>query len=180
MTGEVVVLTWPVDEVRRDELARRQVPRLLLIPSDVSPPSDPDPLEDWARPSADPIEIHSRMTVLNERARRSSSEPPMVDESGLLRWHGKWVALGPIEARLATRLALHFGDVVPRDELEAAGWERMSTHRVLDVQIVRLRRHLRTLELLIHNIRGQGYVLEAADRPGSHRAAAPNLNGRDD
>jgi len=165
--SEVVVLTWPDEEQRRIQLREAHVPRLLIVSPEVTPPRDTDYLEDWARTTADAIEIHSRLSALADRARVSQMAPPTVDESGIIRFGEAWVSLGPIEARLAQALSLQFGELVPRQDLIQAGWTGQAPRRALDLQVLRLRRHLAPLQLSIHNVRGHGYVLSAAGHDAS-------------
>ena len=165
LVSDVVVLTWPEDAARRTQLREAHVPRLLIVGPQETPPRDLDDLEDWARSTADAIEVHSRLAALADKARDNNLAPPKVDESGIIRFGGSWVSLGPIEARLAELLTQRFGQVVPRQELMAAGWTGQAPRRALDLQVLRLRRHLAPLQLLIHNIRGHGYVLTAGANP---------------
>ncbi len=46
---DVVLLRWPLERVRRDELARADRPRLLLVEAGAAPPVVDSPLEDWIR-----------------------------------------------------------------------------------------------------------------------------------
>jgi Transcriptional regulatory protein, C terminal len=165
--SEVVVLTWPDEEKKRIALREAHVPRLLIVPPEATPPRDTDYLEDWARTTADAIEIHSRLSALADRARITQMTPPVVDESGIIHFGEAWVSLGPIEAKLAQALSLHFGELVPRRDLIEAGWTGQAPRRALDLQVLRLRRHLAPLKLSIHNIRGHGYVLSATSHDPS-------------
>jgi hypothetical protein len=160
--SEVVVLTWPDEEQKRIQLREANVPRLLIVSPEATPPRDTDYLEDWARTTADAIEIHSRLSALADRARSTQMVPPTVDESGIIRFGDAWVSLGPIEAKLAQALSRRFGELVPRKDLVEAGWTGQAPRRALDLQVLRLRRHLAPLQLTIHNVRGHGYVLSAA------------------
>ncbi|MCU1345177.1 MAG: helix-turn-helix protein [Acidimicrobiia bacterium] len=165
--SEVVVLTWPDEEAKRIQLREAHMPRLLIVPPEVTPPRDTDFLEDWARTTADAIEIHSRLSALADRARITQMVPPTVDESGIIRFAEGWVSLGPIEAKLAQALSSHFGQLVARRDLIAAGWTGQAPRRALDLQVLRLRRHLAPLQLTIHNVRGHGYVLSASGHDSS-------------
>jgi hypothetical protein len=160
--SEVVVLTWPDEEQKRQQLRDAHVPRLLIVPPDATPPRETDYLEDWARTTADAIEIHSRLSALAARARVTQLSPPTVDESGIIHFGDSWISLGPIEAKLAQALSHKFGELVPRQALIEAGWTGQAPRRALDLQVLRLRRHLAPLHLMIHNVRGHGYVLSAS------------------
>jgi DNA-binding response OmpR family regulator len=90
---------------------------------------------------------------------------PEIDEFGLVRYRGGWVAVSPLlEAALRPLLA-ELGCVVPRARLEDILWPDHDEHpRKLDTLMYRLRRRLRPLGLTIHTIRTQGFLLEAAGR----------------
>ena len=47
---------------------------------------------------------------------------PVLDDFGVLRLNGSWVALPPLEARLAEALLERLGAVTSRDLLIRAGW----------------------------------------------------------
>jgi DNA-binding response OmpR family regulator len=86
-----------------------------------------------------------------------------VDEYDVLRNDDRWVALGPVEAKLARELANKPGQVVSRAELEAAAWgEAPVRPNTVDRQMHRLRTHLVAVGLALHTIRGHGYMLEIA------------------
>jgi two-component system response regulator TctD len=85
-----------------------------------------------------------------------------IDEHDVLRHESRWVALGPVEARLARALTSHPGEVVTRAQLEAAAWGDAPVRpNTVDRQMHRLRTHLLGVGLMLHTIRGHGYLLEA-------------------
>lgn len=89
-------------------------------------------------------------------------DAPTIDEFDIVRWDGRWIALGPIEARVARPLLANMGDVVPRQQLEAAAWPEQAVRpNTTDRQVHRLRTHLAVLGLTLVTIRGHGYLLEA-------------------
>jgi DNA-binding response OmpR family regulator len=161
--GDVVLLEWPAEHARRAELQASQVPCLLIVDDDTTPPCDTTGLEDWARRSADPHELQARLNSLVARASSTQSPRPRIDQRVILRWRNTWVALRPIEALLTDELAAHFGQVVPREDLERVGWGHPVGGRALDLQMVRLRRRIHRLGLAIETIRGNGYMLVSAD-----------------
>ena len=161
----VVVLRWPEEDAERERLEAAGVPRLLLVePGDV-PPDVTGALEDWAWAAADPLEVHARLHALEVRAwGRPHPAPPQIDDDGVLRVGRRWVALGPIEARLAVALVERLGEVVARRDLEAAGWPGDPPARnTVDAQLVRLRRHLAPLGLSLRTVRSRGCLLEQVD-----------------
>lgn len=92
---------------------------------------------------------------------------PEIDEDGLVRHGGSWIALSPkLEAVLRLLLASP-GKVVSRRSLEALLWpgdDRGSKR--LDAVIARLRSRVRPLGLVIHTVRARGYLLEVEGDTG--------------
>ena len=116
------------------------------------------------------------METLAHRASSSRSDPPTLDDDGVLRHRALWVSLPPVEGRLARVLIDRLGAVVSRDALTRAGWPDGAPGRnALDVHVLRLRRRLATVELAIRTVRSRGYLLEAVE-PDADRAAG--LAGR--
>src|SRR3954466_11390447 len=65
---EVVIVRWPAERERREQLRRGGRPRLLLL-EDGAPPPDPDDcLEDWARAPIDEADLRARVAALELRA----------------------------------------------------------------------------------------------------------------
>ena len=156
----VVLLRWPAEDDQRPLLEQLGTARLLLVAPDTVPPADVGVLEDWVRPSADALEVQVRLSTLELRA-RALGDLPTVDDDGVLRHHDRWVALGPIEATLVRLLLDRFEQVVGRTELAKAGWPGLApTRSAIDIQILRVRRHLEHFGLRVHTVRGQGWVLE--------------------
>jgi two-component system response regulator TctD len=84
-----------------------------------------------------------------------------VDEYDVLRHDDRWVALGPVEAKLARELTSHPGEVVSRSALERAAWgDEPVRPNTVDRQMHRLRTHMVGVGLALHTIRGHGYMLE--------------------
>jgi two-component system, OmpR family, response regulator len=158
---QVCVLRWPDEEPRRVQLRNTCSARLLLVAPEAPAPVVADHLEDWIRLPADDRDLQARIDGLTLRLQARRPADPEVDEDGLLRIGGAWVALPPIEARLATALLERLGSVVPRDALVRAGWPQGAPNRnVLDVHILRLRRRLEDVGLTIRTVRSRGYLLE--------------------
>lgn len=159
---DVELVRWPGEQVRLDEARRAGAARLVLVPEGVLPPMPDDALEDWVRLPASDDDIRLRVKVLADRA-RSTSAGPHLDESGLLRFGGRWVALPPVESRITAALLDRYNAVVSREALSRVGWPTGFPGRnVLDVHIVRLRRRLVPLDLVIRTVRSRGYLLEQA------------------
>lgn len=158
---DAVLLRWPAESDRRAELEATRIPRLLLVEPGVEPPTPADCLEEWLRADAPEPDRLARITALRVRARIHVDPSPSLDGDGVLRYGAAWVALPPVEARLADLLVQRFGAVVSRDALSRAGWPAMDTGRnALDVHILRLRRRLAPTELVIRTVRSRGYLLE--------------------
>jgi DNA-binding response OmpR family regulator len=86
---------------------------------------------------------------------------PSVDAFNVLWVDERWIALGPLEARIARELATHQGEVVPRARIETAWGSEPVRPNTVDRQMHRLRLHFAAVGLALHTIRGQGYLLEA-------------------
>jgi hypothetical protein len=161
---DVVLLRWPLDAPRREELAAAGVPRLLLIEADAAPPPPDDCLEDWLRVPASDDDVQAKIAALTRRAvSHAATGAPELDEYGMLRFAGRWVSLPPVEARLTEALVQRMGAVVSRESLARAGWPDGAPGRnALDVHVLRIRRRLAPLGLAIRTVRSRGYLLELA------------------
>jgi DNA-binding response OmpR family regulator len=169
---EVVLVRWPAEAGRRDELRRRGLPCLLLVEDGADPPlAGPEDLEDWIRVPAGDVDLRARVEVLRRRGEARSDPSPELDEDGVLRLGDRWVSLPPVEARLTAALLDRYGAVVSRDALARAGWPAGAPGRnALDVHMLRLRRRLSPLGLAIRTVRSRGYLLERVDAPEAAHA----------
>jgi DNA-binding response OmpR family regulator len=160
---DVTLLRWPDEDARRARLSQVGGARLLLVPDGQEPPPVLDCLEDWIRVPAAETEVRARVDALTVRSSAHEAPAPVLDDHGVLRARGAWVALPPLEARLTQALLDRIGAVTSRDLLVHAGWPEGSPGRnALDVHVLRLRRRLRPLGLAIRTVRSRGYLLEAA------------------
>jgi DNA-binding response OmpR family regulator len=160
---DVVLVRWPAEVARRDELLRAGRPRLLLLEDGAAPPAPPDDLEDWIRVPAADADLQARVEGLQRRTRTQGDGSPSLDDDGVLRLGDRWVSLPPVEARLTAALLDRYGAVVSRDALSQAGWPAGAPGRnALDVHMLRLRRRLAPLALAIRTVRSRGYLLERA------------------
>lgn len=160
---DVVLLRWPAEQARRDELHHNGCPRILLV-EDGDPPLPVDELEDWIRVPATDADLRVRVAGLRRRVAQCIRPLPELDGDGVLRLDGLWVSLPPVEARLTAALLDRFGAVVSRDNLARAGWPVGAPGRnALDVHMLRLRRRLSPLALAIRTVRSRGYLLERSD-----------------
>ena len=166
------MLRWPEEEGRRTRISRQGAPRLLLVPDGVEPPSVADCLEDWIRVPANEEEVRARVDTLSVRSQAhltgaplqtGTPATPVLDDFGVLRMNESWVALPPLEARLAEALLERMGTVTSRDLLVRAGWPTAPPGRnALDVHVLRLRRRLHPVGLAIRTVRSRGYLMEPA------------------
>ncbi len=165
------MLRWPEEEGRRTRISREGAPRLLLVADGEAPPAVADCLEDWIRVPAAEEEVRARVDALSVRSQahltggRDAYHPaePLLDDFGVLRMNGSWVALPPLEARLAAALLERIGTVTSREVLIRAGWPTAPPGRnALDVHVLRLRRRLLPVGLAIRTVRSRGYLMEPA------------------
>ena len=159
-----VVLRWPAERARAEQLATEGAPRLFLVGAGGDPPRCLDPLSDWVRMPVDSHDLGVRLEVLLERARRTSRlQRPELDGNGRLLCNGQWVPLSRTEELVASVLVRHCNEVVSDQQLIRAVWPAEgAAHTALRVQLVRLRRRIKPLGLEIHTVRGRGYVLQAS------------------
>ena len=159
---DVVLLRWPLERQRRDELVAEGRLRLLLVDEGSEPPVSEDLYEDWVRVPAPDADVQFRIEGLRRRWAVKAGTVPELDPDGLLRHEGRWVSLPPVEARLMASLLDRFGAVVSREQLAKTGWPRGAPGRnALDVHMLRLRRRIAPVGLAIKTVRSRGYLLEA-------------------
>jgi DNA-binding response OmpR family regulator len=173
---DVTMLRWPEEAGRRSSISQSGVPRLLLVADGEEPPPVADCLEDWIRVPAAESEVKARVDALaarsqahmgngNENGHEQPAGPPTpeIDDFGVLRLNGAWVALPPLEARLAEALLERLGAVTSRETLVRAGWPAGAPGRnALDVHVLRLRLRLQPVGLAIRTVRSRGYLMEPA------------------
>lgn len=163
---DVVVLRWPEEVERLEELRALAVPRLLLVAPESDPPAGADPLEDWVRMPAEDRDVRARVATLAVRAPARPISTPVIDGDGLVWFGGAWIALSPVERAIASALVERFGAVVGRDSLVKRVWpEGAPTRNALDVHMLRLRRRLEGLGLEVRTVRARGYLLQPVGSP---------------
>ena len=168
----IIPLRWPEEAARRHELAAAGIPRLLVVAPGSAPPSTWEVDEDWIASGAPPEERAHREATLRRRLDLVAEPSPhvlcgvVVDDDGLARRDGLWVALSELEVRLVAPLLAATGHCVARSALLAAGWPGEDRPaRSVDGAIRRLRAKLRPLGVRIHGITGAGYLLEVGPSP---------------
>lgn len=165
----VRLVRWPEEGQLLERLRAERAPRLLLVRPPEPAPVVNDCEEDWVRLPADDGDVRARVLALAARSAQHH-RGPRVGEDGRLSFDGDWIALSPIEHRLAGVLAERFGEVVEGELLAEAAWPQNGANDgALRVHLTRLRRRLRALSLDVQNVRGRGYLMERAERPGQGR-----------
>ncbi|NND03085.1 MAG: helix-turn-helix domain-containing protein [Acidimicrobiia bacterium] len=161
---DVELIHWPEQLERRNRLASRQRPRLLLVAPEAEPPRSTDLLEDWVRLPAKDRDVRARVRDLHQRVAGLVTSTPEVDGDGVLRHAGRTVALSELHRRITRVLTANMGKVVTRRELIAAGWEGSVPERnTVDVHMARLRRRLSEVGLSVRTVRARGFILESSD-----------------
>jgi DNA-binding response OmpR family regulator len=161
---DVCILHWPEQEDERMALAAQERPRLLLVPRAVAPPEVEDQLEDWLRAPADPAELLCRRWTLRRRLMRRRGLP-VLDDDGLLRFNGRWVAIPDSQLAPLRLLLDRAGRIVRMAEIEDA-CERAGTSRKpasIRTMLGRLDRRCSQVGLRIAHVRSRGVVLKAAE-----------------
>jgi DNA-binding response OmpR family regulator len=94
---------------------------------------------------------------------RATDPTPVLDSDGILRSEDTWVALSPIEARLARVFLDDPGRLLTRKVLGSAGWpDGVPNARSVDSRIKTLRRRVAPLGFRICTIRGRGYLADVS------------------
>jgi len=162
LEGAVRIVRWPEERELLERLRAEGTPRLLLVRPPAPAPEVMQCEEDWVRLPADDGDVRARVLALAARSSRHRPGPQVIGD-GRLRNGAQWIALSPIEHRLAEVLADCFGEVVNNEVLAGAGWpDEGISEGALRVHLTRLRRRVRSLGLEIRNLRGRGYLMEHA------------------
>jgi DNA-binding response OmpR family regulator len=92
---------------------------------------------------------------------------PTLDAFGVLRHHGAWMSLSPTHEAIMRVLIARFGRPVARGEVATAVWPTNGRNlHAIDVHIHRLRPRLHELGLVLHTLRGRGFLLEKSEQTG--------------
>jgi hypothetical protein len=172
---EVAVLYWPAEEQQVDQLDGLGSPRLLLVEADAEVVPTVHAFQRWVRVPV--TDVDARRELLQLRADAESH--PVIDGSGRLHYHGRWVALSFTEERLARPLVQSFDDVVGYEELASVGWPTGApSENGRRLMMCRLRERVRDVDLEVVTIRGRGCLLsdsssvESKPRPRLLRSAS--------
>lgn len=159
VTKDVVILHWPAQSDRIDDLERLGIPRLLLVEPESPPPPSTSCIEDWLRLPVDDASLRARLTALAAHARRHPILPTL-DEHGRLSHRGDAVFLSATDQRIAEVLVESFGEVVIEQALLDLANSDARNDQTLRVNVSRLRRRIAPLGLAITCVRGHGYVMQ--------------------
>lgn len=159
----VAVLRWPAEEDRRVRLATQRIPRLLLLAVEQEPPAPLDDLEDWLRVPISAVDLSMRTEALVRRAELQAI-PPLLDDDGLLRFRGRWVAIPDAQLRVVALLVARLGVLVRRDEIAAAyaAGGGTANDNTISTVLFRLRHRFAEVGLVLQFVRGRGVILEVS------------------
>ncbi len=88
-------------------------------------------------------------------------EQPAIDAFGVLRYAGAWLALTPVQESIMRCLMERPGHAVSAREVAAAAWPGGGPDlHAINVHLHRLRPRLKDLGLVVHTLRGRGFLLE--------------------
>jgi DNA-binding winged helix-turn-helix (wHTH) protein len=100
--------------------------------------------------------------LLDRSGPQPHADVPWLDDDGLLRHHGSWVAVSPHEEAVLRLFLARWGRMVPRARLAEAVWPASPANtRALNTLVGRLRKRLEPLELTIETIRARGFLMAA-------------------
>lgn len=154
----VAMVEWPERQADVADLARRGIPRLLMVAPTITPPLCTDSLEDWVRLPVDDTELRARLLALAERQRLRLALT--IDEHGVLRQDNTLILLSPYEQRIAEVLIENFGTIVPKEVIEHRLWSELDPSSIaMRVHISRLRKRISPLGLKISCVVTVGYVM---------------------
>lgn len=114
--------------------------------------------------------VHVSRAGTGPAARRADHhapvDPPVLDEDGLLRYAGCWVSISDAQIPLVDLLVRNTGQLVTRAQIHAAYTAAGGSGSATSLRSVvhRLGRRVAVVGLALRVVRGQGVVLDAADR----------------
>lgn len=160
----VEILRWPAQADRRADLLGHGRAVLWMLEPGELPPEVGD-REDWARTTDGERDVLARLERLEAlgpaRVRLLPGEVAVRD--GLLVYAGRRVLIPPAEAAILDRLGATPDRVVPRADLAViAGRGEPADPSSLRTRVARLRDRVGPVGLVIHTVRGRGYLLTGA------------------
>lgn len=105
-----------------------------------------------------------RSGTIGDRDGGAVPDPPVhLDEFGLLRCGDAWISLSPTQEAIMRALIDRLCEAVGRAQLVAAIWpDGPPDSHAIDVHIHKLRPRVQPLGLVIHTLRGRGFMLETS------------------
>lgn len=90
---------------------------------------------------------------------------PVLDDGGLLRHDGRWVAIPDAQLPVVALLVAHPGEVVSTEDIARAHAEAGGARSPVALRglITRVRARLDLVGLTLHTIRSRGVVLDVTD-----------------
>ena len=183
----IAVLTWPRDRDHAAQLAVVGIPRLVLVPPEVTPPPL-EPLQHWLPSGARDDEIHACLVTLGQMAerRRARAGAPTFDADCVLHLGDGSVEVPAADAPVVEILVDNFEQPVDTAVLAAPDVDDES---FLHARLRRLARRLSFLGLEIVPMPDDAFVLRRCawyDHPVApvapvtpvDRATSPRVVGR--
>ncbi len=164
----VEILRWPAQADRRADLLGHGRAVLWMLEPGELPPEVGD-REDWARTTDGERDVLARLDRLAALGPAPVRLLPgeVAVRDGLLLYAGCRLPVPPAEAVILDRLGATPDRVVARGDLAViAGGGHPANPSSLATRVARLRDRIGPVGLAIHTVRGRGYLLTTAGRPG--------------
>jgi len=113
------LVDWPAQETERRRREAARLPVLLVLATGIEPPWPLGELEDWVRSPIDDVEVAARWRALEDRRLRRTFGL-VLDDDGLLRFAGRWIALSHLEEATIRPLVLDVGRSVAGEVVRQA------------------------------------------------------------
>lgn len=100
--------------------------------------------------------------ALSRRAPDGTTGPPVLDEDGLLRFDGRWVAITDIQIPVVDLIVRNHGHLVRNADIQAAYGSAggSATSGSVRTLVQRLRTRVAAVGLRLHVVRSRGVILE--------------------
>jgi DNA-binding response OmpR family regulator len=156
--SDVVIVFWPEQKRRLDELRQSGIPRLIIVSAGASALTVADDREEWVRAPSDLGDILQRVEALRARLAHSPGPKPWLDRDGRLHVGVHAIDLPETEATLAKVFVENFETLIPRVNLARVLPDRARSNP-LATYVARLRKRVATVGLSITSVRSSGYVM---------------------
>ena len=160
VTVDVPLVPWPRATARRGELARHEVPCVLVVGTDAPAPARWSELEDWVRDTVSRDELLTRATTVARRADLRAR--PALDRARCVTFRARTITVPETHVAVVALLVERFGDVIADDEiLELCAEHGVSTHaEAVKTTLRRIKDALAPLGLRLSRVRTAGYLLD--------------------